>query len=46
VLPKIAPMLAVRGSKPFHRSGWIYEEKVAGWRKIAAVLSQHTAMAA
>lgn len=28
-------MLAIRAAKPFHRSGWIYEEKVDGWRLFA-----------
>jgi ATP-dependent DNA ligase len=31
--------------EPFHRPGWIYEEKLDGWRTIAAVLSQQTAIA-
>jgi hypothetical protein len=24
-----------RRAKPFHRAGWIYEEKVDGWRLLA-----------
>jgi bifunctional non-homologous end joining protein LigD len=28
-------MLAVRAAKPFHRLGWVYEEKVDGWRLLA-----------
>jgi ATP-dependent DNA ligase len=32
VLPHIAPMLATLVSEPFHRDGWVYEEKVDGWR--------------
>jgi hypothetical protein len=34
-------MLAVRGSKPFHRPGWIYEEKVDGWRMLAYKDGEH-----
>jgi ATP-dependent DNA ligase len=36
-----APVLAARiaqptlVSRPFHREGWIYEEKVDGWRMVA-----------
>jgi bifunctional non-homologous end joining protein LigD len=35
VLPQILPMLAVRAAKPFHRPGWVYEEKIDGWRLLA-----------
>ncbi len=28
-------MAATLNSKPFHRPGWVYEEKVDGWRVIA-----------
>lgn len=28
-------MLATRAPRPFHRPGWIYEEKVDGWRMLA-----------
>jgi bifunctional non-homologous end joining protein LigD len=28
-------MLAIRATRPFHRPGWIYEEKVDGWRMLA-----------
>jgi hypothetical protein len=31
---------------PFHRDGWVYEEKVDGWQKIGSVLSQSPAEAA
>jgi bifunctional non-homologous end joining protein LigD len=36
VLPKIRePMAATQIAKPFHRPGWVYEEKVDGWRVLA-----------
>jgi bifunctional non-homologous end joining protein LigD len=36
VLPKIRePMAATQIPKPFHRAGWVYEEKVDGWRVLA-----------
>jgi bifunctional non-homologous end joining protein LigD len=36
VLPKIRePMAATQIAKPFHRPGWIYEEKYDGWRMVA-----------
>ncbi len=36
MLPRIRePMPATQIAKPFHRLGWIYEEKVDGWRVLA-----------
>src|SRR6185295_5484034 len=36
VLPRIRdPMAATQIAKPFHRPGWVYEEKVDGWRVLA-----------
>jgi bifunctional non-homologous end joining protein LigD len=36
MLPKIRePMAAAQVAKPFHRPGWVYEEKVDGWRVLA-----------
>jgi hypothetical protein len=29
------PMQPILFREPFHRPGWIYEEKVGGWRIIA-----------
>lgn len=26
------PMAAREVARPFHRDGWVYEEKVGGWR--------------
>jgi ATP-dependent DNA ligase len=35
-LPLIkAPMAATEVQRPFHRSGWVFEEKVDGWRVLA-----------
>jgi bifunctional non-homologous end joining protein LigD len=35
-LPLIkAPMAATQVPRPFHRPGWVYEEKVDGWRVLA-----------
>ncbi len=28
-------MLATLAPKPFHRDGWVYEQKVDGWRMLA-----------
>jgi len=28
-------MLATLVAKPFHREGWVFEEKVDGWRILA-----------
>jgi len=30
-----APMAATEVQRPFHRPGWVYEEKVDGWRVLA-----------
>ena len=36
MVPKIRePMAATQIAKPFHRPGWVYEEKVDGWRVLA-----------
>ena len=36
MLPRIRePMAATQIAKPFHRPGWIYEEKYDGWRMVA-----------
>jgi bifunctional non-homologous end joining protein LigD len=35
-LPNItAPMAATDVKRPFHHAGWVYEEKVDGWRVLA-----------
>jgi len=35
-LPRIeTPMAATQVVRPFHRTGWVYEEKVDGWRILA-----------
>jgi hypothetical protein len=34
-LPTVALMQPTLVSKPFHRPGWVYEEKVDGWRMVA-----------
>jgi bifunctional non-homologous end joining protein LigD len=34
-LPKITLMQADEVGHPFHRDGWIYEEKYDGWRMVA-----------
>jgi ATP-dependent DNA ligase len=35
VVPSYAPMIPTQVPEPFHRDGWIYEEKVDGWRILA-----------
>jgi bifunctional non-homologous end joining protein LigD len=34
-IPKYSPMIPTLVRQPFHRDGWVYEEKVDGWRIIA-----------
>ena len=34
-LPTITLMQADEVGRPFHRDGWIYEEKYGGWRMVA-----------
>ena len=34
-VPQYSPMHPTLVAKPFHRPGWIYEEKVDGWRILA-----------
>lgn len=33
-LPRIAPAIPTLVA-PFHRPGWVYEEKIDGWRIVA-----------
>ena len=35
MLPKYTPMHPTQVREPFHRPGWVYEEKVDGWRILA-----------
>src|SRR5512132_140329 len=35
VLPPYAPMQPTQVRQPFHRDGWVYEEKIDGWRMLA-----------
>jgi bifunctional non-homologous end joining protein LigD len=35
VVPQYTPMAPALVREPFHRPGWIYEEKVDGWRMLA-----------
>jgi bifunctional non-homologous end joining protein LigD len=35
MIPPIRPMLATLVPKPFHRAGWVYEEKYDGVRALA-----------
>jgi ATP-dependent DNA ligase len=35
VLPLYTPTAPTLVRQPFHRDGWIYEEKVDGWRIVA-----------
>jgi hypothetical protein len=35
VVPKYVPMAPTLVRAPFHRDGWVYEEKVDGWRILA-----------
>jgi ATP-dependent DNA ligase len=31
---RVAPMAPTLVRPPFHRDGWVYEEKVDGWRML------------
>src|SRR5262245_35446341 len=33
-LPRYVPMIAAQISRPFPRGGWVYEEKIDGWRML------------
>jgi ATP-dependent DNA ligase len=35
VISQYSPLIATLVPKPFHRPGWVYEEKVDGWRILA-----------
>ena len=35
VLSQYTPMAPTLVREPFHRDGWVYEEKVDGWRILA-----------
>jgi len=35
MLSEYRPMAATQVREPFHRDGWVYEEKVDGWRILA-----------
>jgi hypothetical protein len=35
LLPQFTPMAPTLIREPFHRDGWVYEEKVDGWRMLA-----------
>jgi ATP-dependent DNA ligase len=41
VIPHYAPMIPTLVPEPFHRPGWIYEEKVDGWRMLAYKYGTH-----
>jgi ATP-dependent DNA ligase len=35
VVPQYVPMVPKLVREPFHRDGWVYEEKVDGYRMLA-----------
>ena len=35
MIPQYTPMAPTLVREPFHRDGWVYEEKVDGWRMLA-----------
>ena len=35
MIPNYTPMIPMLVREPFHRPGWVYEEKVDGWRILA-----------
>ena len=34
-LPEVLTMQPTQVAQPFHREGWVYEEKTDGWRMLA-----------
>ncbi len=41
ILPAIASMHPTLVREPFHRAGWVFEEKVDGWRMLAYKHGSH-----
>ena len=41
MLSDYTPMAPTQVREPFHRDGWVYEEKVDGWRMLAYQDGQH-----
>jgi ATP-dependent DNA ligase len=41
VLRHYTPMAPTLVREPFHRDGWVYEEKVHGWRMLAYKAGDH-----
>ena len=39
MLPRYAAMIPTLVPNPFHRDGWIYEEKVDGYRMLAPIMT-------
>jgi len=35
VVPQYTPMVPTLVASPFHRAGWVYEEKIDGYRMLA-----------
>jgi ATP-dependent DNA ligase len=35
MISQYTPMIPTQVKKPFHRDGWVYEEKIDGWRMLA-----------
>jgi ATP-dependent DNA ligase len=35
VVPRYTAMQPTQGKQHFHRDGWVYEEKIDGWRMLA-----------
>jgi hypothetical protein len=44
-LTAVVPMHPTLVREPFHRDGWIYEEKYDGWRMLAYKDGQHVRLA-
>jgi ATP-dependent DNA ligase len=41
VVSEYTPMASMLAREPFHRDGWVYEEKVDGWRMLACKDGEH-----
>jgi bifunctional non-homologous end joining protein LigD len=40
-IPTVSPMHPTLVREPFHRAGWVFEEKVDGWRMLAYKHGSH-----
>jgi hypothetical protein len=46
VVPQYTPTGPTLVREPFHRDGWVYEEKIDGWRMLACKDGQRVCLSA